>query len=52
VIDEHALTVAARFDSGIDLLAQLGLEGGMPTVVSVASKQREEVLAKLGWPSG
>ena len=52
VIDEHALTVAARFDSGIDLLAQLGLEGGMPTVVSLAPKQREEVLAKLGWPSG
>jgi hypothetical protein len=51
VVDENALTVAARFDSGIDLLAQLGLEGGMPTVVSVAPKQRDEVLAKLGWPS-
>jgi hypothetical protein len=51
VVDENALTVAAGFDSGIDLLAQLGLEGGMPTVVSVAPKQRDEVLAKLGWPS-
>jgi hypothetical protein len=51
VADANALTVAARFDSGIDLLAKLGLEGGMPTVVSVAPKQRDEVLAKLGWPS-
>jgi hypothetical protein len=49
VLDSHALTVAARFDSGIDLLALLGLEGGMPTVVSVSPKQRDEVLAKLGW---
>jgi hypothetical protein len=51
VIDDNALTVAARFDSGIDLLTQLGLEGGMPTVVSLAPKQRDEVLAKLGWPT-
>jgi hypothetical protein len=51
VLDENVLTVAARFDSGIDLLTQLGLEGGMPTVVSVSPKQRDEVLAKLGWPS-
>jgi len=33
-------------------LAQLGLQGGMPTVVSLAPKQRDEVLAKLGWPAG
>lgn len=51
VIDPNALTVAARFDSGIDLLAKLGLEGGMPTVVSVTPKERDEVLAKLGWPA-
>jgi hypothetical protein len=50
VLDENALTVAARFDSGIDLLQKLGLEGGMPTVVSVAPKLRDEVLEKLGWP--
>jgi hypothetical protein len=50
VLDENALTVAARFDSGIDLLVKLGLEGGMPTVVSLSPKQRDEVLAKLGWP--
>ena len=52
VLDPNALTVAARFDSGIDLLAQFGLQGGMPTVVSLAPKQRDEVLAKLGWPAG
>ena len=51
VINDNALTVAARFDSGIDLLTKLGLEGGMPTVVSVAPSQRNEVLGKLGWPS-
>jgi len=50
VLDENALTVAARFDSGIDLLERLGLQGGMPTVVSVAPNQLEETLRKLGWP--
>ncbi len=49
VLDEQALTVAARFDSGIDLLAQLGLAGGMPTVVSVAPNQATDVLEKLGY---
>lgn len=50
VVDENALTVAARFDSGVDLLDLLGLQGGMPTVVSVSPSQRAEVLRKLGWP--
>lgn len=50
VLDENALTIAARFDSGIDLLERLGLQGGMPTVVSVSPSQRVEVLRKLGWP--
>jgi hypothetical protein len=50
VLDENALTIAARFDSGIDLLERLGLQGGMPTVVSVSPSQRDEVLRKLGWP--
>jgi hypothetical protein len=50
VVDENALTVAARFDSGVDLLELLGLQGGMPTVVSVSPSQRAEVLRKLGWP--
>ncbi|HEX2678987.1 MAG TPA: hypothetical protein VHM19_20195 [Polyangiales bacterium] len=49
-LDEAALTVAARFDSGIDLLQRLGLEGGMPTVVSLMPKDLDDVLRKLGWP--
>lgn len=48
VADEAAVTVAARFDSGVDLLQLLGLAGGMPTVVSLAPKQLAEVLGKLG----
>lgn len=45
VHDESAVTVAARFDSGIDLVAYLGLNGGMPTRVSVSAKKLDEVLA-------
>ena len=51
-MDESALTIAARFDSGIDLLQRLGLDGGMPTVVSVAPKDLDSVLRRLGWPAG
>jgi len=48
VHDETTVTVAARFDSGIDLVSALGLNGGMPTRVSVAAKRLDEVLAILG----
>jgi hypothetical protein len=51
VSDAAAVTVAARFDSGVDLLQALGLQGGMPTVVSVAPNQLAEVLHKLGVPA-
>jgi hypothetical protein len=51
-VDATALTVATRFDSGVDLLQKLGLQGGMPTVVSVAPKDLQSVLQKLGWPAG
>ena len=47
VHDESTVTVAARFDSGIDLVALLGLDGGMPTRVSVAAKKLPEVLDAL-----
>ena len=47
VHDESTVTVAARFDSGIDLLAMLGLDGGMPTRVSVAAKELQKVLEAL-----
>mgnify|MGYP001828996329 CR=1 FL=1 len=48
VHDETTVTVAAGFDSGIDLVAALGLSGGMPTRVSVAAKRLHEVLEILG----
>ncbi len=47
VHDESTVTVAARFDSGIDLLTILGLDGGMPTRVSVAAKHLDSVLDAL-----
>ena len=48
VHDETTVTVAARFDSGIDLVGALGLSGGMPTRVSVAAKRLDEVIEALG----
>ncbi|MGB5416983.1 MAG: hypothetical protein WBN01_20285, partial [Polyangiales bacterium] len=48
VHDETTVTVAARFDSGIDLVRALGLNGGMPTRVSVAAKRLGEVIEVLG----
>src|SRR5262245_57022059 len=47
VVDPANITIAARFDSGVDLLSLLGLEGGMPTVVSVAPSELPTVLQKL-----
>jgi hypothetical protein len=47
VYDTHTVTVAAKFDSGIDLLALLGISGGMPTRVSVSRRRLEEVLKAL-----
>ena len=47
VHDETTVTVAARFDSGIDLVSALGLSGGMPTRVSVAAKRLHEVIGIL-----
>jgi hypothetical protein len=47
VHDETTVTVAARFDSGIDLVSTLGLSGGMPTRVSVAATHLDEVIEVL-----
>ncbi|MFO0697387.1 MAG: hypothetical protein U0230_27665 [Polyangiales bacterium] len=47
VHDETTVTVAAPFDSGVDLVRMLGLTGGMPTRVSVAAKKLPEVLEIL-----
>lgn len=48
VVDRQNVTMAAPFRSGIDFLQLLGLEGGMPTRVSVPKKQHDEVMACLG----
>jgi hypothetical protein len=47
VYDKTTVTVAARFDSGVDLLQKLELEGGMPTRVSVSISRLPFVLARL-----
>lgn len=49
VADGTTVTVAARFDSGVNLLELFSLQGGMPTVVSLSRKELPEVLAKLGY---
>ncbi|HEY6876968.1 MAG TPA: hypothetical protein VI299_03075, partial [Polyangiales bacterium] len=48
VHDRTTVTAAARFDSGVDLLQKLGLEGGMPTRVSVSVGRLGFVLDRLG----
>jgi hypothetical protein len=52
VVDTDTLTLAARFDSGVNFLDVLGLSGGMPTLVSIPKKRLSEALAKLGVPEG
>ncbi|MDH5491806.1 MAG: hypothetical protein OEY14_07625 [Myxococcales bacterium] len=47
VHDETTVTIAARFDSGVDLVELLGLDGGMPTRVSVPAKRLAEVIEIL-----
>jgi hypothetical protein len=47
VVDAHGVALAAPFDSGVDFLALLGLEGGMPTRVSVPRSHLDDVLARL-----
>jgi hypothetical protein len=48
VIDRDTVTVAARFDSGLDFLKLLGLSGGMPTRVSVPKTRLGDLLRALG----
>jgi hypothetical protein len=50
VVDMDTLTLAARFDSGVNFLELLGLSGGMPTLVSIPKKRLPEALTKLGVP--
>jgi len=48
VIDGNTVSVAARFDSGLDFLKLLGLAGGMPTRVSVPRARLRQVFDALG----
>jgi hypothetical protein len=48
VVDRDTVTVAARFDSGLDFLKLLGLSGGMPTRVSVPKTRLGDLLRALG----
>lgn len=47
VRDAGMITIAARFDSGWNFVALLGLGGGMPTRVSVPEKRLDEVLSAI-----
>jgi hypothetical protein len=47
VYDDQTVTVAAGFDSGIDLLKLLGVSGGMPTRVSIPRSRLNEAIAAL-----
>lgn len=47
VFDDINITVAAAFDSNINLLTLFGIDGGMPTRVSVHRKRLEEILKIL-----
>jgi hypothetical protein len=52
VIDQHNVTVAARFDSGYNFLTLFGLSGGMPTRVSLPHRHLPQMLTALGVPRG
>ncbi|MEI8257118.1 MAG: hypothetical protein WCJ30_15705 [Deltaproteobacteria bacterium] len=47
VYDDMTVSIAAAFDSGIDLLVLLGVSGGMPTRVSVPRPRLDDVLRLL-----
>jgi hypothetical protein len=48
VVDRDNVSVAARFDSGLNFVTLLNLGGGMPTRVSVPRTRLTEVLRALG----
>ncbi|MBL4635342.1 MAG: hypothetical protein JKY56_15885 [Kofleriaceae bacterium] len=47
VVDSGAVTFAAAFDSGWNFIKILGLEGGMPTRVSVSETRLEEAVLAI-----
>jgi hypothetical protein len=48
VADRDTVSVAARFDSGLNFVKLLGLAGGMPTRVAVPRSRLSELLSALG----
>ena len=50
VYDDQTVSIAAAFDSGIDLLALLGVGGGMPTRVSIPRARLDDALRALEGP--
>lgn len=48
VVDRDSVSIAARFDSGIDFLKLFELDGGMPTRVSLPRKRLPQALLALG----
>jgi hypothetical protein len=48
VVDRDSVSVAARFDSGLNFLELFGLSGGMPTRVSLPRQKLGEMLTALG----
>jgi len=47
VRDSGSLSIAADYQSGLDLIKLFDLGGGMPTRVSVPESRLEEVMQKL-----
>jgi hypothetical protein len=47
VLDRNNVSIAARFDSGLNFVHLFELEGGMPTRVSLPRKRLGEVLTRL-----
>ncbi len=47
VLDAHSVSIAAAYDSGYNFLELLGLQGGMPTRISVPRKELPRVLKAL-----
>jgi hypothetical protein len=52
LVERDTISIAARFDSGLNFLKLLGLAGGMPTRVSVPRSQLPQVLSALGCEPG
>jgi hypothetical protein len=48
IIDRDTVSVAARFDSGINFLTLFGVAGGMPTRISLPRTRLSHILEALG----